>query len=228
MPLRAMPIHERPRERLMQHGEDLLSTSELIAIVLGSGTKGKTVLELAGELLQAFGSTNKLLSASVPELKRIKGIGSAKAIQLKAAFALAVRAYREKPEINPIIESSRDAFTELYPLFEDKMQELVGALLLDVKGRVIHKEIIYKGTLRQVMVHPREIFHVAVRHSANSLIIAHNHPSGDPTPSVADIKQTNSLAKCAELMGIELEDHLIIGDARYVSLRDNHILKTSA
>ena len=216
-----LPSHARPRERLLEAGEEALSIVELIAIILGTGTQGKSVLQLSQELLETFGSLPALLEASVEELKAVKGIGPAKAIQLKAAFAIALRFHRIYGEQRKTaLSTSQDA----YLLFKDKLehlkQEALVVLLRDAKGQVISLNQVALGTLSQVLIHPREVFFPAIRQKAHSMIIAHNHPSGDPTPSQADLEMTRRLLSSGQIIGIPIDDHLIIGKGNYVSLKE--------
>lgn len=220
MSLHNIPQQDRPRERLVRHGTAALSLSELLAILLVTGTKGKSVLDLAHEIMAKFGTVSKLLEASVSELCEVKGVGKAKAIQLKAAFGIALKISEMTPPVKKALTSQ-----EAYHLVKDDLarqsQEILVVILKDVKGRLITHEKISIGTLSEVLVHPREVFYPAVRHKASSFILAHNHPSGDPTPSVADLELTRHLLKSSRIMGIGLEDHLIIGSDRFVSLKES-------
>lgn len=215
-----LPLQERPRERLVESGEEALSIAELLAIILGTGTKGKSVLELSHELLETYGDLTSLLQASIEELESIKGVGRAKAVQLKATFALALR-YRKlfSPETKTIVSTMDEA----YQLFKDRLehlkQEALFVLLRDIRKQSIGLIQVALGTLSQVLIHPREIFYHAIRQKAHSVIIAHNHPSGDPTPSIADIEMTKKLFACGEMIGIPVEDHLIIGKGCFTSLK---------
>lgn len=219
MNLHDIPLEERPRERLMRYGSSALSLSELLAILLITGRQGKSVLDLAHEILGKFGSVEGLLEASISELCEIKGVGKAKAIQLKAAFGIALKMTQAKN-----LEKTKITSREAYALVKDDLsrqkQEMLVVILRDIKGRLITYEKISIGTLSEVLVHPREVFYPAVRHKASSLILAHNHPSGDPTPSSADFELTNHLMKSSRIMGIGLEDHLIIGRDRFISLKE--------
>jgi len=226
-PMRSIPVSERPRERLLREGIDALSLAELIAIVLGSGTKGKSVLSLAEEILVRFGSLDKLLDASITELTEIKGIGKAKAIQLKAVFGIALKCRKPNLEKKRIIESAHQAYEIIKGEIGHQKQEVMLVLLRDVRGCLIHQERIAVGTLSEILVHPREVFYPAVRNKAHSIIIAHNHPSGDPTPSAADLDLTRLLSHSSRVMGIRLDDHLIIGDGVFVSLREKGYLGNS-
>lgn len=214
--IKDLPLDARPRERLLQSGPAALSSIELIAILLGMGTRGKSVLEVASELLRQFGSVEALADASISELSQISGIGPAKATTLLAAFALAKRI---NPSSNkrPVLHA-KDAFVELFPLFDGVQIEAAAVLLLDAKRKLIHKELFSRGTLTQVFMHPREIFSLAIKHRAHSLIVAHNHPSGDPTPSEKDLLLTKQLIEVGKLVGIPLIDHLIVVKTGYRSL----------
>jgi len=219
-----IPLEERPRERLLIQGVSALEVSELLAIILGSGTKGFSVVEIARELLLKFGGLENLIEASIPELMSIKGIGKTKAIELKAAFGLAKRLLSIAHKESFLITSSKEAYLALRDLFYQEKQEQLAILLLDPKLKMIHREVISKGTLTEVLVHPREVFAPALRHHAQTLIIAHNHPSQDLTPSTEDLRLTRLLKTCGELMNIPLSDHLIITDYGYLSFKDHELL----
>jgi DNA repair protein RadC len=222
--LSSLPESERPRERLLEQGVEGLSIQELIAIILGTGTKGKSVVALAEELLIHFKSLDTLLEASIPELREIKGIGLAKAIQLKAIFGLVQKCRKATLADKTRLKTTQDAFEIAQEEIGHHQQEVFLVLLRDIKGALIHREIVSIGTLSEVLVHPREIFYPAVRHKAHSLILAHNHPSGDPTPSKADLHLTRLLLQSAQVMGIAIDDHLIIGRHGYVSLKEKGYL----
>lgn len=226
MNLRSLPAQERPRERLLNVGPDALSLAELLAILLTTGTKNKSVLELAQEIVARFGSLESLLEASIEELMEVKGIGQAKAIQMKAAFGIALKT-NQKPfsAKNPI--HAREAYELVRHELAHQKQEMLMVILKDVKGRLITLEKVSVGTLSDVLVHPREIFFPAVRHKASSLILAHNHPSGDPTPSSADLDLTRHLVRSSRIMGIHLDDHLIIGSSSFISLRESGFLMST-
>jgi len=225
--LAQIPKEERPRERLLCQGSDALSLTELLAICLGSGRRGVSVIHLAEELLARFGSLSNLFNASVQALIEVKGIGMAKAIQLKATFALAKRinylAYRPKYPVY----SPDDLYAYIGPKLCDKNQECVAIMLRDAQGNLFHDEILGVGTLTQVIIHPREVFHHALHHRAASLALAHNHPSGDPTPSLADIELTKLLTTSGPLLGIPLDDHLIVGRSTYTSLWKEGFIKSN-
>jgi DNA repair protein RadC len=218
--LKSLPEEERPRERLLRDGVDALSHAELIAIVLGSGTQGKSVLELAKEMLELFGGLEKLLDASVVELMEIKGIGLTKAIQLKAVFGIALKCRKPVYSSKFAITSARNAYELAQGEIAHLSQEVLLVILRDVRGNLLHIEWVSMGTLSQVLVHPREVFYPAVRYKAHSLIIAHNHPSGDPTPSKSDFELTRNLFEAGRVMSIGFDDHLIVCRDRYVSMRE--------
>jgi len=218
--LKALPEEERPRERMLREGIDALSLSELIAIVLGSGTQGKSVLKLSQEILERFGGLEQLLDASIVELMQIKGIGRAKAIQLKAVFGIALKCRKPLSSSKFPIASARHAYELAQGEISHILQEVLLVILRDVRGNLIHHERVSVGTLSQVLVHPREVFYPAVRYKAHSLIIAHNHPSGDPTPSRSDLELTRVLIEAGRVMSIGFDDHLIVCRDRYVSMRE--------
>jgi DNA repair protein RadC len=218
--LKLLPMNERPRERMERDGIDSLSHAELIAIVLGSGTQGKSVLDLSREMLQHFGGLEKLLDASIVELMQIKGIGKAKAILLKAVFGLALKCRKPLNLQKYVISSAKEAYELAQAEIAHIPQEVLLVILRDVRGNLIHFEQVSVGTLSQVLVHPREVFYPAVRYKAHSLIIAHNHPSGDPSPSKADLELTRALLQASRVMCIGLDDHLIVCRDRYISLRE--------
>lgn len=220
MNLKTLPLNERPRERLLHFGPDVLSAAELLAVILGFGTKGKSVLLLANELLSHFGSLSQLLEASIEDLCQVKGLGRAKAVQLKAAFSLASRVSREKKPFGERITTSLQAYLWVRDFIVHEKIEVFGVLLLDARGAAIRWEVISRGTLTKTLVHPREVFHPAIRHMAASLILVHNHPSGDPTPSDEDLAITHQLISVSHSMMIPISDHLIIARSGYISLRE--------
>lgn len=214
-----LPESERPRERLLKHGPEALSTAELIAVILGSGTRGVSVLDLAQGLISHFGTLQKLSEATVEELCQMKGMGRAKAIQLRAAISLGLRTGRIVAEEKYRIRSPQHAYQFVKEELEKEKREVFLALLLDVKGCVIGRHVVSIGTLSNSLVHPREAFYPAIRHKASSVVLAHNHPSGDPTPSPDDISTTQRLVEAGKMIGIPVQDHLIVGANSFVSLR---------
>ena len=208
---------EMPRERMLAYGPEALSVSELIAILLGTGIRGKNVTVFAKELHEKFGSTRALFEAPLAELMAVHGIGTAKAVQLKAAFSLALRLLQESRYEKKEITSARDAYEQLagHYYFHDREEMVV--LCRDTKGRQIALEPITRGILNEVTYHPREVLREVLRHQAYSFVLAHNHPSGDPSPSRADREVTKAMTTAASLIGIRLDDHVIVGDKTYYS-----------
>lgn len=218
-----LPEEERPRERLLRHGAETLATAELIAIILGSGMKGMPVLQLAQEIVMRFGNTSRLSEASVEELCTIKGLGPAKALQLKAALSLGLRVAKQAPTTRYKIEHPIHAYNYIKDELEHERRELFMVILQDTKGCAMGHHVITVGTLNNTPVHPREVFAPAIRHHAASVILVHNHPSGDPTPSPQDFEVTDSLIEASRLMSIPINDHLIVGAGKYVSLRQKGV-----
>lgn len=218
-----LPENERPRERLLRYGPESMATAELIAIILGSGMKGRSVLELAQEIVVRFGTIQGLANATIQELCLIKGLGQAKALQLKAACSLGLRLSQYAVSVKYRIENPIHAYHLIKDELEHEKRELFMIILQDTKGYVINRHVIAIGTLCNSLVHPREVFHPAIRHNAASLILVHNHPSGDPTPSQEDNALTQALIEVGRLIGIPVHDHLIIGEQSYVSLRQRGI-----
>lgn len=203
----------------MREGACALSLTELIAIILGSGNREASVMQMASDLVMHCGGLEGLLDASVAELMQVKGVGRVRAIQLQAVLAIARLSKQLKnPERMPITQAA-DVYRLSVADLGELTQEALMVVLRDTRGNFLHQEIISKGTLSQVLVHPREIFHVAIRHKAASLIIVHNHPSGDPTPSEADLQLTARLIDAGHLLCINVDDHVIVGPERFVSLR---------
>ncbi len=222
--LKNTPSAERPRERRVQAGPDALALSELLAIILSTGAKGKSVVSLAQELLIHFKTLEGLVEASLTELQSFKGIGKAKALQLKATLEIA-RRYKQKSLTNPSSLLSMEAiYHQAHHLLSSEKQEVLLIFLKDVRQKLITWERVSIGTLAHLLVHPREVFYPAVRHKAASFVLVHNHPSGDPTPSQADIYITEQLHLSSQVMGIPMEDHLIIGSHSFFSLKSAGIL----
>jgi len=215
-----LPVSERPRERLQKFGVEALSAQEILALILGRGIAGESVMVTAQRLLSQFGGLKGLASASAEELSRVKGIGLAKASQIKAAFELASRleSYSEGGE-SPLVKTPDDVFSLVRGRLKGKKKEYFLALLLDTRNRLIRVAEISVGSLDGSIVHPREVFKEAVSASAASVIFVHNHPSGDPEASEDDTGLTKRLAEAGEIMGIDVLDHIIIGDNKYLSLK---------
>jgi DNA repair protein RadC len=222
--IKSWPELERPREKLLRQGAAALSEAELLALIIGSGDAAsrRSALDLGRELLQAFKSLRALSDASCAELQQVKGVGPAKASCIKAALDLA-RRVREAPR--PIesftrYTSATQVFEHLNYEFRDRRRECFMALILDGKNRIITRVQISEGSLNQSIVHPREVFNAAVRESAAALILLHNHPTGDPTPSAEDLEVTRRLSEAGTLMGIKVLDHIIIGEDVYYSFAE--------
>lgn len=222
--LRDLPEEERPRERLLKFGSESLSIQELLQIVLRSGHKGESVALLSQKLLSHFGNLKRLFEASIEELMQIKGIGFAKAAQIKAVFELAKRysLYQEEKDLKRI-SSPEDVFKLIKAKIKDYKKEHFYILALNTKNSVICE--ISVGTLNASLVHPREVFAEAIKNRANSIILVHNHPSGDLTPSEDDIKITKKLIEGGKILGIEVLDHIIITENSYFSFKSKGLLK---
>lgn len=223
--VRDLPVSERPRERLTRLGAETLAEHELLACVLGRGISGESVLVSARRLLASFGTLRGIAEASVEQLSGVHGIGPAKAAQLKAAAEFARRIALTPTRRPPVIDSVEAAAALLRPHLLDKRKEHFVALLLDNRHRLIRMSPIAIGTLSATLVHPRELFKEAIAASAAAIIVAHNHPSGDPQPSAHDVEMTDRLAQAGALLGIELLDHLIVGAGGVVSLNADGLMK---
>lgn len=217
-----MPRVKKPRERLIEKGPEALKDSELLAILLGSGYKGKNVLEVAKQILSSH-SPEKLVNISFDKLRKLKGIGQAKACLIKAAFELSKRALKVEEDILPIIKTPKDVLNAVTNIRRNKKENFV-VLYLNARNQVIHKETISIGSLNASIVHPREVFQPAVSKLAASIILAHNHPSGDTTPSDDDIQLTKRMVKAGEIMGIEVLDHVVVSEKEYLSMKDKGII----
>ncbi|HBT59872.1 MAG TPA: hypothetical protein DEA45_03500 [Acholeplasmataceae bacterium] len=218
--IKEMPKEERPRERLQIYGVDALANYELLALILQSGSKEESVIELSKRVLYKLDDLKELFKISYEELVQIRGIGPAKASILTACVELSKRIYQAEKESNPVISSPREAYLYLKDELESLEQEHFVCLYLDTKNRIIAKKVLFIGTLNQSLVHPREIFKHAVKYAAASIILSHNHPSGDSTPSKADLQVQQLLENGSKLMAIQIIDHVIIGKDEYYSLRE--------
>lgn len=218
--IRDLPQEDRPRERLLSDGPDSLSNQELMAILLRTGTKDESVIQLSNRLLRHFDGLRLLKDASVEEITQIKGIGQAKAIQIMASLELGRRVGRLQFEDRYVIRSPEDAANYMMEEMRFLTQEHFVCLYLNTKNQVMHRQTVFIGSLNASIVHPREVFREAFRRSAASIIALHNHPSGDPGPSREDIDVTKRLVECGKIIGIELLDHIIIGEHKFVSLKE--------
>ncbi|TVX87253.1 JAB domain-containing protein [Paenibacillus agilis] len=218
--LRDLPLEDRPRERMIRSGAEALSHAELLAILLRTGTRDESALLLAQRILNRTGSLRSLGDMSVHELTQIRGIGTAKAVQLQASLELGRRMAQTRITEDPFIRRPQDAADMVMETMRHYKREHFMCLYLNTKNRVLGQETISIGTLDASLVHPREVFRAAMKYGSASIICLHNHPSGDPTPSQEDILITRRLMEAGELIGIEVLDHVVIGDNRYVSLKE--------
>jgi len=219
------PEEERPRERLLKMGAESLSSAQLLAIILRTGGGGKSAIDVAIEMLDSFKSLKNIETASVKELAKVKGIGAAKAAQVKAAFELGRRLLRERDEKRPVFSSSQDVYSYYHPIVKGLKKEVLFCAMLDAKNRILNNCRNSEGTLTNSLMHPREAFKSAIKESAAAVIFIHNHPSGDPAPSREDIAMTERLVQTGEIVGIKVLDHVIIGDSRHTSLMDEGYIK---
>lgn len=222
--VRHWPENERPRERLIKYGAESLSDAQLLAIILRTGSKEKGVIGLSMSLLDTFRNLRNIDAASISELSSIKGLGIAKIAQIKAAFELGKRLMGESSEGKPVFSSGHTVYAYFAPRFKNLKKEIFISILLDAKNRLIREFKISEGILTNSLIHPREAFREAIKEAAASIIFVHNHPSGDPTPSRDDITITERLKNTGDIIGINVLDHVIIGDGKYVSLKEKGIL----
>jgi DNA repair protein RadC len=221
--IKEWPEEERPRERLLKFGARELSTAQLLAIILRTGGKNKNAIALARDLMMRFKTLSDLADASVAEFSGIKGVGTAKIAQLKAAFELGRRFMADKKSGNsqqPSFKNSRQVYEYYMPELHGLKKERFLCSLLDTKNRIFKSMVVSEGTITSSLVHPREVFRYAIKEAAVSVLFVHNHPSGDPNPSSDDIEITRRLVETGKIIGIGVLDHVIIGDGRYCSLRE--------
>jgi len=214
------PPEERPRERMHRHGAESLSNAELLAILLRTGTRGCSAVNLAEQVLSRFGSLGNLLQADPQELKDVIGIGPAKAAQLLAAIELGRRVSRYASNTRPLLNSPEEAAAYMMDRLRFQLKEHFVVLHLDAKHRLLGEEIVSIGSLNASIAHPREIFKTALKRSAAAIICMHNHPSGDPMPSYEDIEVTRRLVEAGNILGIGVIDHIIIGENCYLSMKE--------
>ena len=217
--IREIPLQERPRERLQKYGPAVLATAELIAIIWRSGTRRQNVLDLATHALAQFGALTRLAQASAAELSQLPGVGPAKAVELLAAFELGRRLVVVQPEERLAVRAPEDIANLLMPEMAAFEQEHLRVVLLDTKHRVAAIREVYIGSLNASPIRVGELFRDAVRQNSAAIIVVHNHPSGDPTPSPDDVQVTRDTYRAGQLLDIELLDHIIIGAQRFVSLK---------
>jgi len=222
--VRDLPLNERPRERLLKLGSEALSAQEILSLILGRGIKGESIMMTSQKLLSRFGNLKGIANASIEELTQTKGIGPAKAAQIKAALELSKRLEAdvgEKPQ--PVLKSPEDVAAVMRSKLKGKKKEHFWVLCLDTRNRLINRKLVSIGSLDTSIVHPREVFKEAVSSSAASVIFVHNHPSGDSEPSKEDIELTKRLVKAGEIIGIDVLDHIIVCDKSYLSLKAKNL-----
>lgn len=220
MKIKDLPKVERPREKLEKYGPEKLSNSELLAILLRIGAKGVNVVELSNKILKQFSGAG-LAKASVAELKKTFGLGAAKACEISACFELGRRLLQNKQ--SALLLSPKDVWDELKDIRDHKKEHFV-MFFLDSRNQEIKREIISVGSLNANLVHPREVFEPAIQHSAAQIIVAHNHPSGDPEPSNEDIALTKRLTEAGKILGIEIIDHVVVAKDGHASLKERGLL----
>jgi DNA repair protein RadC len=218
--IRDLMTDDRPRERLMQVGERALATSELLAIIFRTGVGGENVVRLSERLLSSFGGLSGLARASVTELQSVKGIGPAKAVEVKAALELGRRLLASAPEQRSRVSSPADAANLLMSDMALLEQEHLRLVLLDTRNHVLATPNVYVGSLNTSVIRVGELFRHAIKENAAAMIVAHNHPSGDPSPSPEDVRVTKQIVSAGQLLDVEVLDHLVIGHGRFVSLKE--------
>jgi DNA repair protein RadC len=217
-----LPMDERPRERLFKHGVETLSDAELLALLIGSGVRGRNAIDVSRELLRE--GLSSLARRDWSSAARDRGIGTAKAARLAAAFELGRRLVTSVDDQRDPVRDAESIARPLMARYSHHVQERLGAIFLDSKSRIIREREIYVGTLNSTTVSTRDVLRCALEHHAASVIIFHNHPSGDPSPSAEDLLFTRRMVEAAKLMGVELVDHLILGRNRFVSLKQRGVL----
>lgn len=220
--IKDLPKHEQPREKLIEKGVENLRDNELMAVLLRTGIKGKNVLKVSEEILNKF-PKKKLLALDFEKLSGIKGIGEGKACLLLAAFELTKRALDVEDNNLPTINNAKDAVAQLQELRTAKKEHFV-VLYLNARNQLIHKETISIGTLNASLVHPREVFYPAIEHLAASIIVAHNHPSGEAEASEDDLKLTERLVEAGKVLGIEVIDHIIVAKNEFMSFKEKNLI----
>lgn len=218
--IRDLPASERPRERLQSYGPGSLSTSELLAIILRTGTRSESAINLGSRLLAHFGGLAGIARATFTDLHDVHGLGLAKAAQIKAALELGKRLMVASPEERPQVKSPADVANLLMLEMGFLQQEHLRVVLLDTKNRVLGMPTIYIGSLNTSVLRVAELFREAIKANSAALIVVHNHPSGDPTPSPEDVRITQQIVEAGKLLDVEVLDHLVIGQQRYVSLKE--------
>ncbi|WP_368488546.1 DNA repair protein RadC [Clostridium sp. BJN0013] len=219
-----LPKNERPRERLFRYGSEALSNPELLAVILGTGIKGENIVSLSNRIIKNNGGLNGVFNSDLEDFMSISGVGKAKAAKIVAMVELSKRFKSYRDGDNYRICSPKDAAVLVMEEMRGMKQEHLKVILLNTKNMVIGIKNVFIGSLNSSIVHPREIFFYAIKKNSASIILCHNHPSGDPSPSNEDVNVTFRLKKCGELLGIQLVDHLIIGNGIFISLKEKGIL----
>ncbi len=222
--VRDLPVEDRPRERLQKVGVDNLSTQELLALIIEKGGRGQTVLTLAQNLLAHFGNLQNIKNASIEELKKVKGIGFATACKIQAAFKLGEKAELHIPKFGEKIKKPETVFNLLKNEIGNKMKENFYILSLTTRNNLIGVDKVSTGTLSASLAHPREVFLPAIKNSASTVIIVHNHPSGDTQPSEDDLEITKRLVEAGKILGIDVVDHIIVAKDNYFSFKDKGLI----
>jgi DNA repair protein RadC len=218
--MKELAPHDRPREKLARAGVAALGDNELVALLIGTGTRAKSALTLAGEVLDLAGGASGLIRVGLDELTRLDGVGTSRAARLLAAIELGRRVVGGRAPERPRLAAPREVASYLLPLYGGYRVERFGLVLLDAKHRLIRTTILSVGSLDASIAHPREVFREAALASAAAIVLFHNHPSGDPQPSAEDVLLTRRLVRAGEVMGIDVVDHIILGEARWFSFKE--------
>lgn len=225
MPIHGWTLHDRPRERLKNRGASALANRELLALLIGSGGKAGSAADVAGVVLAAAGESLREISRMDPaRLESVPGLGPATASRLYAAFELGRRASAEPGGVDGVVRGPADVHARFGPRLRDLPQEEFHVVLLDVRHRIVREVMATRGTLDASLIHPREVFRLAILERVAGVILVHNHPSGDPTPSPEDRRVTKQLAEAGTAVGIPVLDHVVVGDGRYVSFSESGLL----
>ena len=222
--MRDLSLADRPREKLLRHGAAALGDNELVALVIGSGSRDRGALDVANAVLAAHGGLRGLTRANCDDLTRTSGVGTARAAQIVAALELGRRTLTESPDVRWQVRHPQAAAQYLLPRYGSAGVEQLGVMLLDTRHRVFRTCVLAVGTLNSTAVEPRDVFREAARAGAAAMVVFHNHPSGDPSPSADDVGLTRRLVAAGELMGIDVVDHIILGETRYYSFRESRNL----
>jgi len=224
MTIKDWPQEERPREKLAKHGTYYLSDAELLAVIIGKGIKNKNVMDLAKEILNRFGDLKGITQRSVAELTEIKGLGWNKAVAVLAALEAGRRSIAKRESPHQVFKQPTDVYEYYFPLIGHLKYELFKVALVDGRNRLLKDSTVSKGILDASLVHPREVFALALAERASSLFLIHNHPSGSPKPSEDDLKVTERLSQAGEIMGVKVLDHIIVAEEGFYSFAEKRLL----